>query len=251
MGKINENVYIDVAEELLWITVSKYALFMSYGKIGIDAMALYIHYQFTARMQKTNSVWANDVYCRQGLEWGRDRFEKAKSLLLDLNIIEIIKTKKTDGTFGKSYTKVKTRKVELEPEDIDRLSVFPQADSPASGQTTTNALTNNINALTNKRNALGDKSPALFTLLTKEYFEHYEKLYMKKPLFEGKQRGIIKKIETRLKDHPDPVNEFKQKLGILENKYKAKKYNGFTIEICCSAWDELQPEKLNLLSDIK
>lgn len=139
----------EISDELIWITVSKYALFMSYGKIGIDAKALYEHYQFTCILQKTNSVWAADKYCRQGLDWGRDRFENAKRLLIDLGLIEINQIRNENGKFSKIYIKVKMKKVELEPVDLDRLTENRQADLPASGKTTTNALTKKINALTN------------------------------------------------------------------------------------------------------
>jgi len=146
-------ILIDIHEEPLWITVGKYALFMSHGKTGIDAMALYMHYQFTASLQKTNQVWAADMYCRVGLDWGRDRFEKAKTLLIELGIITIIKNKNEKGQFGKTYIKIKRGKVELEPKDLDRLPENRQVDLPTSGKTTTNALSNNLNALSKKGNA--------------------------------------------------------------------------------------------------
>lgn len=145
-----ENIIVEreVEDELIWITVSKYALFMSYGKVGIDAKSLYEHYQFTALLQRTNSVWALDTYCRQGLDWGRDRYDKAKNLLKDLDLIEEYQEKDGKGRFTKKYVKVKTKRVELEPV---RLSENPQAGEPASGKTTTNALTKKVNALTKKR----------------------------------------------------------------------------------------------------
>ena len=146
----------DVEHELIWITVSKYALFMSYGRTGIDAKSLYEHYQFTSILQKTNSVKALDTYCRQGLDWGRERFEKAKNLLIDLGLITIKQTRGERGHFGTTYVKVHTKRVELEPIDIHRLSENRQADLTASGKTTTNALTNNINALTNNLNPIED-----------------------------------------------------------------------------------------------
>ena len=114
----NTIVEREVEDELLWITVSKYALFMNYGKVGIDAMALYMHYQFSSQIQKTNSVWASDKYCRQGLDWGRDRFEKARNLLLDLDLIQIQKRRNSQGKFTKSFIKVRTRKVTMEPNDL-------------------------------------------------------------------------------------------------------------------------------------
>lgn len=147
---MNTIIEKEVSDELIWLTVSKYALFMSYGKIGIDAKALYEHYQFTCIMQKTNTVWAAGKYCRQGLDWGRDRFEKAKKLLLDLGMIEISQERFDSGKFGKIFIKVKMKKVELEPCDLDRMPEKPQAVETASGQTAPNALTNNINALTKK-----------------------------------------------------------------------------------------------------
>jgi hypothetical protein len=148
----------EVEDELIWITVSKYALFMSYGKVGIDAKSLYEHYQFTALLQKTNSVWALDTYCRQGLDWGRTKYDKAKSLLKDLDLIEEYQEKDEKGQFGKKYIKVRTRKVELEP---TRLSEKRQAGLTASGETTTNALTKKINASTRNINSFNEETRAI------------------------------------------------------------------------------------------
>jgi hypothetical protein len=138
----------EVEDELIWITVSKYALFMSYGKVGIDAKSLYEHYQFTSLLQKTNSVWALDTYCRQGLDWGRDRYDKAKALLKDLDLIEEWRDRDEKGRLGTKYVKVKTKRVELEPV---HLSENPQVGKTTCGKTTTNALTKKVNALTKKR----------------------------------------------------------------------------------------------------
>jgi len=157
----------DVEDELIWMTASKYALFMSYGKIGIDAKALYEHYQFTCILQKTNSVWAADKYCRQGLDWGRMRLDKAKNLLLDLGIIEI-KQSREKGKFGKIYIKVKMKRMVLEPNDLHRMSENRQAVKPASGKTTPNALTKKGNALTNNIKEEGCLSNKKRSILCKE-----------------------------------------------------------------------------------
>lgn len=194
----------DVEDEPIWITVGKYALFMSYGKVGIDAKSLYEHYQFTSLLQKTNSVWAADKYCRKGLDWGRDRFDKAKALLIDLDLITITQTRKEDGTFGTTYIRVHTRKVALEPSDLNRLPENPQADKPASGKTTPNALTNNRNALTNNVNALtnnalkdSSKRNELIKLLTTDYYF----LYSNKLVLTPKELGAIKNLlKFELKD---------------------------------------------------
>ena len=164
----------EVEGEIIWITMAKYALFMSYGKIGIDAKSLYEHYQFTAILQKTNSVKAVDRYCRQGLGWGRDRMEKAKNLLLDLDLIEIKKVRNEKGQFNTNYVKVRTKQVALEPSDIENVSENQVSENPQSGKTTVgktapNALTNNLNALTNNLNATPQNA-----------FNQWWKLYDKK-----------------------------------------------------------------------
>ena len=158
----------DVHDELLWVTTGKYALFMSYGKTGIDAMALYMHYQFTATLQATNSVWAADRYCRQGLDWGRDRFEKAKALLIELGIIEVKQSKTEQGKFGKIYIKIKRSKAQLEPNDLDRLPEKPQAVKPACVETTTNALSKKVNALSKNLNASSDSFNTFWLLYDKK-----------------------------------------------------------------------------------
>lgn len=138
----------DLTGELLWLTMGKYLLFMSYSKIGIDAMALYIHYMFTAKMQETNSVKAFSGYCREGLGWGKDRFNAAKKLLIDLEIIEDVVRRDEKKRITGYFVKVKARKSPFEPAEIVQLLENLPVDFPAGGETALNALTKNLNALT-------------------------------------------------------------------------------------------------------
>jgi hypothetical protein len=94
--------------DIIFCTVAKYKLFLNYGKIGVDAYLLYSHLMFTARLQKTNSVWATNKYIREGLNWGKERLLKAKNLLYDLDLICQKQGKKENGDFDKSYLIVKT-----------------------------------------------------------------------------------------------------------------------------------------------
>lgn len=55
---------------------------------GADALALYMFYYYTAKWQKTNSVFATKDYCMKGLHWGSQRFINAKRLLIDLELVE-------------------------------------------------------------------------------------------------------------------------------------------------------------------
>ncbi len=115
------NIGIEVDGDVIFITVAKYKLFLSYGKIGMDAYLLYSHLMFTARLQKTQSVKAKDIYLRQGLHWGTDRLRKAKQLLIELELINPIQRRAVDGQFDESYIEVKTRRTpfEIEPATLE------------------------------------------------------------------------------------------------------------------------------------
>jgi len=123
-------VYLN--NDLIWLTVSKYELFIEHGRIGVDAMQLYLHLMYTARRQATNSVWANNKYIRQGLKWGKDRLLKAKSLLFDLDLIEQRQRKNEAGRFEKTYIIVKTSTVLLEPNTGGLETGHPSTRLPVS-----------------------------------------------------------------------------------------------------------------------
>lgn len=170
------NIKIEADGDIIFTTVGKYKLFYSYGSIGMDAYLLYSHLQFTARLQGTNSVGANNKYLRQGLSWGKDRLQKAKNLLNDLGIIENIVRKRENGTISGHYIVVKTTtKVGLEPSSDPEIH---PVDSPDGGSQEPNALTNNRNALTNKPNAYPQSKKVLTVKC--ELFEKWYDLYDKK-----------------------------------------------------------------------
>lgn len=144
---------LEVDGDILFITVAKYKLFLSYGKKGADALMLYLHYMFTARMQQTNSVWANNSYVREGLNWSRDRLKDAKKLLTQLGLICQKKPERLeDGTFGKPYIVVKTKTTPFEIENVTGVLKNHIVDDPQGGKKDTNALTSNLNALTKNIN---------------------------------------------------------------------------------------------------
>ena len=189
MNKNNkfDSIGIDVEGDILFITVAKYKLFLSYGKKGADALMLYLHYMFTARIQATNSVWANNSYIREGLDWSRDRLKDAKKLLIQLELIEQKQEKTTDGTFGKPYVVVKTKTTPFEINKIEDKSTGVLKNrppvQPLGGKKDTNALTNKRNALTKKANTM--KIPPLqeisdyisvkgYDVDPKFFFEFYE-----------------------------------------------------------------------------
>ena len=137
--------------DIIFVTVAKYKLFMAYGKIGMDSYCLYSHMMFTARLQETNQIYANDTYLRQGLDWSRERTQKAKNLLFELALIEEITKRDSSGKFSGKYIKVKTKSTPFEISEISQPCVGNPSDGKADcGESTANALTNKLNALTNK-----------------------------------------------------------------------------------------------------
>lgn len=109
-----DNISIEADNDLIFVTVAKYKLFFSYGEVGLDAYLLYSHLMFTARTQKTNSVWANNTYLRGGLHWGKDRLNKAKNLLFDLGLINQVEKRDEQGKFEGHYIEVATKKSPFE-----------------------------------------------------------------------------------------------------------------------------------------
>lgn len=71
-----------------------------------DAIALYNFYYYTAVWQETNQAKATDKYCMKGLKMGRNRFRRAKKILLELGLIQAIKYVNKKNRFEGHYIKV-------------------------------------------------------------------------------------------------------------------------------------------------
>lgn len=96
-------------EDIIWMTTSFYEFFLAHGKDGGEALRLFLHYQYTARRQGTNRVWANDAYVRKGLKWGSDKLIHAKKFLIEHKLIAVIQGKDKENKFTKVYIQIKTK----------------------------------------------------------------------------------------------------------------------------------------------
>jgi hypothetical protein len=106
MKSINTgNIRIDLDGDILFLTISKYKMFLASPR-GIEAMSLYLHLMFTARLQSTNSVKAKDIYLKNGLGWGDAKLKRAKSFLKKKKLIEYVQRRNGDGTLGEQYINV-------------------------------------------------------------------------------------------------------------------------------------------------
>lgn len=184
MSKVDyDNIGVENDGDIIFITVSKYKLFMSYGKIGIDAMTLYMHLMFTARLQATNKVWANNTYVRQGLKWSKERLLKAKSLLFDLDLISQEQIKDETGRFGKFYITVRTRTTSLE-------LGYNITGGLKSGQRLTRLPENDRKCLNEKDKCLNEKE------ITSEMREVYI-IWIRSNLTKHSSKVLSNKIKTK------------------------------------------------------
>ena len=102
-----EEAFVEWTRGNIFITVVTYRRMLSLEN-PTDAIALYSHLIFTARLQKTNQVWANDTYLRIGLKWGWKRLKQAKAALKKLDLIEYIQRRdNSTQQYKKTYIRIK------------------------------------------------------------------------------------------------------------------------------------------------
>lgn len=72
-----------------------------------DCLALYTFYCYTAKWQNTAAIRCTSEFVKNGLDWGSDRFNKAKKQLLALGLIEDIKARGDGGLVEGWYVRVR------------------------------------------------------------------------------------------------------------------------------------------------
>jgi len=104
-----ELVRINKHEDIIPLTVGTYRLFLAKGQLGMEALLLYVHLMFTARLQETPKVKATDSYLRNGLQVGVVKLKKLKSFLKSLGLIEYVNRRGEDGRYEEIYIQVNLR----------------------------------------------------------------------------------------------------------------------------------------------
>lgn len=136
---IAENVRIDRDQDMLLCSVGQYRQFLAQGALGIEALGLYLHLQFTARVQATNQVWAKDSYLRKGLQIGQAKLKRLKAILHNMGLIEYVQQRGADGRLAERYIRVRlwaseraTGSAEIDP---PAAPVVQKTDPPVSRTT--------------------------------------------------------------------------------------------------------------------
>jgi ribosomal protein L37E len=74
--------------------------FLDLDSLGDSPILLYLFYAKTAKLTKSNSVYATNDYCKNNLRWGERKFSKAKKLLLDCGFIKEHKIRDKKNRFA-------------------------------------------------------------------------------------------------------------------------------------------------------
>lgn len=96
-------IRIDKDNDIIPISVGLYKLFMASGAPGREAKDLYEHLIFTARLQETRTVRANNTYLARGLSWGIAKVKKAKAWLAQAGLIEYVRSRGSNGRVEEIY----------------------------------------------------------------------------------------------------------------------------------------------------
>ncbi len=147
---MNENNMFDI-DKIISTTTTTIDKLKDY-KHWWDALILYFDYIKHSRIQKTNQVWCNDRFMLKSTWFWETRFRKAKNILKELWLIELIRQRRKDWTLWNYFVKInfiisweKWLKITTN-NDFDLTQ-----ENATVGETRTNALSNiNINAWSRK-----------------------------------------------------------------------------------------------------
>lgn len=120
------------------------------NKAGWDALLLYFRYIQQKKMQENVNTFSTDKFMKKAMWFWDHRFKKAKRLLKDLWLIEIISSKDEDWKFDKRYIKIN---FVISSSSKKNHSV----ENPPSGKSETNTLVTKENTLVTKENTVSSK----------------------------------------------------------------------------------------------
>lgn len=187
---MNKKIDVSLEKEVCMVTTrTLHELF----KKNPDSVSLYMFYYYTAKWQETNQIKAVSSYCKKGLGWGDEKFNKAKKTLTETGLIEDfkrldLKTKKITGWYVKLNYIFKKKTSE---------AVSRGVDEPVGGFQETNALSaNNINALSANKERLSYESPPPDTYKTKQDIAKQKGLKLKKAKQSLNQMDSVRRLKV-------------------------------------------------------
>lgn len=105
--QLSDMLAVDVNQDSLPpIVVGLYRAFLARGKVGLDAYMIYSFLLYTYRWQHTDKVWATNDYIEKALKMGERRIRVAKSLMVKMDLISIVREKDNKGRITKTFTRL-------------------------------------------------------------------------------------------------------------------------------------------------
>jgi len=148
----------DIADDL--VILNKYTVDTLYSlENGADCIALYIFFYKTAKWQKTNSIKANEDYIKKCLGWGYDKIRRAKNILKENGLIQMVQNRKDNKIEG-WYIQISYL---VSQNSTDKIKVInntqkQEVGNPTSREQEINALKYNINILENNNKMLEEEN---------------------------------------------------------------------------------------------
>lgn len=133
-----EQISIDKSYDIIPVSVGLYGMFLAHGKEGMTANMVYQHLIYTARLQETNQVWANDAYLANALPFGKEAIRRAKTFLHRKGLIQYVQ-ERVNGKLGQVYIRVCfiTPSALSRPDDSVVLTdIDPAPDTPTAPEGT-------------------------------------------------------------------------------------------------------------------
>lgn len=124
------DVHIDKDHDLIFCSVGLYKMFLANRSEGLEAKQLYDHLLFTARLQETNIIHANNSYLSKGLGWGQVKIKRAKTFLKKKGLISYVQRRGPSGQLHDVFIQVNffRREPQIEesydPERAGQLALF-------------------------------------------------------------------------------------------------------------------------------
>lgn len=222
-------LFNDISTNLIILPASTVSILLR-QESAADLIALYLFYYYTAKWQKTNQPKATGEYCQNGLDMGFDRFNRAKKKLIELGLIESVKT--NEGWFIRIsfiYSNKTIEKIVMNKDSDSKVIAIKSKDSGNQeiGFQGINALNKSkLNAL-NKSNlredaaklSVGDKKIKTYQ------FERFWMLYPNKKNKGGAKQAWIK-VCNKKSEEPPTWGEIKKAVYLqsLSEQWQDSKY---------------------------
>ncbi len=219
---------IDISDELFILNFNTIETLIHLENAD-ECIALYVVYYRLAKWQKTDTIKATDDYIKKTLKWGSARISRAKSILKNHGLIEIVQNRsdgKINGWFIKVHYMVSDKaissiKVEQELSNQEHSNQEPLNSRTRNQETI--ALRNKIKLLKEEIELLKKEKDKSFSKKESEseLFNKFWNCYPKKV-----SKGNAEKWFTKNKPNEDLVNRMVEKLEQLKETDQWKKDNG-------------------------